>query len=147
MMEVNEIVERYCDAMNRLVLEALWFREDYDSVQALNPPYRFAAATRHVRGVREIFQPVPNFRAEIMRGAVKGAEVGPNGIGWKPRRRLHAKCVGRDHSHVRKRPYPTGALLPRGTGERRSPCHSKRGALTQRIASNPARSLSCALNR
>ena len=145
-MEVDEIVERYCGAINHHDLEALCLSEDHESVQALNRTATFAAASRHVTAVWN-FQPVPNFRAEIMRGALKGAEVGPNGIGWKPRRRLHAKCVGRDHSHVRKRPYPTGALLPRGTGERRSPCHSKRGALTQRIASNPARSLSCALNR
>ena len=115
MMEVNEIVERYCDAMNRLVLEALWFREDYDSVQALNPPYRFAAATRHVRGVREIFQPVPNFRAEIMRGAVKDAE-GWTEWHWFGNRADGSTLdvLGRDHSHVRKRPCPIGALLPRG---------------------------------
>jgi hypothetical protein len=37
MMEVDEIAGRYCGAINRHDLEALCFREDYESVQPLDP--------------------------------------------------------------------------------------------------------------
>src|SRR5438105_6375420 len=76
MMEVDEIVERYRDAMNRHDLEALveCFGEDYESVQPLNPQYDFRG--RETVGERwsGIFQQVPDFRAESVRGAVKGPE-------------------------------------------------------------------------
>ena len=67
MMEVDEIVERYCGAINHHDLEALCLSEDHESVQALNRTATFAGASRHVTAVWN-FQPVPNFRAEIMRG-------------------------------------------------------------------------------
>jgi len=55
MMEVDEIVERCCDAMNRHDLEALRFRKDYESVQPLNPHYDFRGRDTARQRCAEIF--------------------------------------------------------------------------------------------
>jgi ketosteroid isomerase-like protein len=76
-LEYPAVIERLVQAMNDHDPDAMaeCFREDYRSEQPLHPDRRFTGRDQLRKNWSEIFENVPNLKAELLRYAGSGAEI------------------------------------------------------------------------